>query len=85
MPERGYRLAEESNTFAEEFIPGQSKSEPVFEQEGKSYDQFITFTPEEVITLHLSLQNFVKACFDNELRIVTLIDEAANYDELKNI
>ncbi len=51
----------------------------------KSYDQFITLTPDNITSLHISLQTFVKMCFDNELRIATLIDEAVDYDELKNI
>ena len=51
----------------------------------KSYNKFITLTSDNITSLHISLQNFVNRCFDNELRIVTLIDKIADYDELKNI
>lgn len=51
----------------------------------KSFNQFITFTPDEIKALNLSLNDFVKRCFDNEERISNLIDDATDYTELKEV
>lgn len=51
----------------------------------KSFDKFISLSPEQIKKLHLYITNFIKGCFENERRIVDLIDAADDYSELKEV
>ena len=51
----------------------------------KTYGKFITLKSDDIKKLNTYLQNFIKECFDNEARIYTLIENAVDYIELKNI
>lgn len=51
----------------------------------KTFDEFITLTPENIKDLFSTIQFFVKSCFDNEKRILYLIESTSNYEELKTV
>ncbi|MDA3822244.1 MAG: hypothetical protein PF450_06480 [Bacteroidales bacterium] len=83
------------NTFAEEFVPGQSSSEPVFESDGEPYDQFLEeeaaenrrfseleseYDPNSIDNLDLILSEDRRSTLDQEIQDVIELDDLSGFE-----